>query len=410
MKQGIKDVFDKYFASIAFDAKTSEKMREVNLSFIMKNNDHKYFFSSGLIGCYPIRYTYDDQEEFLEQIFGINSVRAKEIFDEIKDINRSFKVSSDLVNNYIFYVVHRFLTNPKLKESDKIEYACEALNYFTLRTLAVIISNYFIYPISEAEAQSLYENLSNKYLIKTVKNWMEYTNYRSRAFIESKFFSTLKKFDNSKEISNAINDLFTRSKDTIKNMYRDFIDLHNNKKYMTTSSSSMVNADGEDTIADKLHGPELYYNYVISTLIDKNTFVKFELVELSAKIISGSSLSLAKNTIEDFFEFQAKSKQNQDRVYAYIHNVLTVSIEYLFKNRYIVKHSDDVVYIVNKIVGNLLYARGNDLYITEVKEEGSEIIKAMYNGKSTSDRYLSKLSNIIFVYICLRAFTRKHYG
>lgn len=409
-KLGIKAVLDSEIKDISYDKNFHKKIKEVKTDFIMKNDNHRFFFSSGLIGCYPITYNYSDQDNFFDVLFGLNNDRAKDIFKKVTDINKSFKVSSDIINNYIFYATHRVLTSSKLSEKDRKEAALDLLDYFTYRTLAVIVSNYFIYPISESEAQSLYEKLSNKYLIKTVKNWIEFSRYRSEAFLESKFKKTLIDFKDSKDIANAINDLFIRSKDTIKNIYRDFIDMHEKKNYLVSKDSNVIDAEGQETIADRLHGPDIYYNYVISTLVDKNTFIKIELVELTTKIISDMSLSLANNTLNDFFDFYSKSKENHDLVLEHIHDILLVSIEYLFKNRYILSHSSDLVYIMNKIVGNLLYARGNDLEISNVKANGVKIMNLIYPNNNFSERYVYKLSNGLFVYICLRAFTKKHYN
>lgn len=406
----IKEIFDSRYLKIDFNKNLSNKIKDVNNKFIMKNNDTTYFLSGVLIGCYNVNYNYTDEDYYFNTIFNTNSKEARELISSCKDINKKFVISSDIVNNHIFYTVHRFLTNNSLKKDEKLQYSLLALNYFTYRTLCVISSMYFSYPISENEAQAVYEKLNNKYIIKNVKNWLEYSEYRSRAFLDSKFLEVLEKFNDHEKIAAAINDLFNRTKDTIKNIYKEFIYIHEMNQTIGSSKKIITSPDDIDTIADKLHGPELYYQYLQTTLTDKNTFIKNELVQLIPKLIKGTTQQSIENLLNLFFNYYIKNKDNYDRVNSYIHNVLIITIEYLFKNKYIVKHNNDLIYIINKIIGQLLYARGDNLHITNVKNEGIEIIKILYDNKSMSDRYLSSLSNSLFIYIILRAFTKNYYS
>jgi hypothetical protein len=132
----VKEALDS-FVKVEFDKKRYEAIRDVNISFINKNNESRYFYSSPYIGCYSVKYTYLDEENYFNNVYNTTPKEAKEALDKATTINKNFKVSAEPVNNYIFYSVHRFLTNKSLKKEDAIKYSLEALDYFTIRTLAI---------------------------------------------------------------------------------------------------------------------------------------------------------------------------------------------------------------------------------------------------------------------------------
>jgi hypothetical protein len=404
----IREALDE-FVHVEFNKKTYEAIRNVNVNFINKNDESRYFYSGPYIGCYSIKYTYLDEENYFSSIYHTTPKEAKEALNKATTLNKSFKVSAEPINNYIFYSVHRFLTNKQLSKEEAIKYSLEALDYFTLRTLAIISSNYFVYPISENEAQSVYEHLNYKYTIKSMKNWIEYARYRSDSFLKSKFIDVLKNYNNDKELANAINDLFNRTKDMIKNIYREFMILHEQHQYMSSAQNVVTSIEGEDTITDRLHGPELYFQYLQSVLVEYTSFNKEELKELCRHIVKSVTKVSSDEVIKQFFTYYHSSKESHEECNAYIHLCLEVTIEYLFKNKYILKKQNDLVFIMSKVAGQVLYSRGEDLTISQAKEMGLNIIKKIKKNEHISDRYGTSLSNFLFIYLIVRAFTKTHY-
>jgi len=408
MTTTVKEALDA-FVKIEFNKKTYEAIRNVNVSFINKNDESRYFYSSPYIGCYSVKYTYLDEENYFNTVYQTTPKEAKEALNKATTLNKSFKVSAEPVNNYIFYSVHRFLTNNSLSKEESIKYSLEALDYFTLRTLAIISSNYFVYPISENEAQSVYEHLNYKYTIKSMKNWIEYAYYRSDAFLKSKFIDVLKKYDNDKELANAINDLFNRTKDMIKNIYREFMIIHERNQYIGSAQNVITSIEGEETITDRLHGPEIYFHYLQSVLVEYSSFNKEELKALCRNIIKSVTKASSDEVIKQFYNYYHSNKENHEECNAYIHLCLEVTIEYLFKNKYILKKQNDLVFIMNKVAGQVLYSRGSDLSITQAKEMGFNIIKKIKKNERISERYGTALSNFLFIYLIIRAFTKNYY-
>jgi hypothetical protein len=242
-----------------------------------------------------------------------------------------------------------------------------------------------------------------------MKNWLEYARYRSDAFLKSKFIDVLTKYDNDKELANAINDLFNRTKDMVKNIYREFMNLHEQNSYIGSTQNIVTSIEGEETITDRLHGPDLYFQYLQSVLADYSSFNKEELKELCRHIVKSITKASSDEIIKQFYNYYHSSKENNEECNAYIHLCLEVTIEYLFKNRYILKKHNDLVFIMNKVAGQVLYSRGEDLAITEAKNMGINIIKKIKKNEHMSSRYAMGLSNFLFIYLVVRAFTKNYY-
>ncbi len=60
---------------------------------------------------------------------------------------------------------------------------------------------------------------------------------------------------------------------------------------------------------------------------------------------------------------------------------------------------------MNMIVGNVLYARGTDIEINKVKDQGDKLIKEIYKSlkKSITERNIKNIRNAVYIYIVLRA-------
>jgi len=62
----------------------------------------------------------------------------------------------------------------------------------------------------------------------------------------------------------------------------------------------------------------------------------------------------------------------------------------------------NIINILNLIVGNLLYARGESVSVNEVKNEGEKLIKKVYKTKEEiNERYIKNLRNALYLYIVL---------
>jgi len=400
-----KDVLDNLFRNVNFNNELYKRIVRNNIEFICRTHDHKILFGSRLLGNFHISYTTFDKSIFYNNIFDMEVETVIESISSITTINKNFKIARDDINLVTFYIAHRFLSNESLPKDKRKEFAKEILNYFSYRTLVLIHSNYFVYPLSDEKAITLSERLSNRYIIKKLKNWNEYCQYRSEEYLNNKFFTLLLKFNNDTDLPNAINDLFNRTKDTIKNIYKEFIDMMENDEIIQKKKGVVNDIEGQEVILDKLDTPDSYYTKIETSLSEKNMFVRKDLIDVSTDIISYVSYSSLEEILTDIIDYNFKSRDNNIEVTSNIKDILINSIEYLNRNNIRLGNKSSVLHVINSILGNLLYARGTDLAIKNLKDKTSKLLKKIYksNNKNITERNLINIRNSYFIYILLLA-------
>lgn len=398
----VKAVLDELFENVDFNSTLQKNISRNNIDFITSTTEHKGLFGSRLIGCYSISYTQYHKNLFYEKVFNLTYEQVSLAIDKITSIPKHFKIARDDVNLICFYVAHRFLSSSlptKVKEQATID----IFNYFNYRTLVLLSSNYWIYPIPEEKAVSLIERLNNKYIIKKLKNWNEYCNYRTSNYLSSRFVKIITNFTDDSELANAISDLFNGTKDTLKNIYREFLDMMDEDSGMRSSKSVVTDIDGQEVLLDRIENPRLYVDKVEATLADKHLFIKRDKVELTVSIIDSVSIAQVTEFLEITFDYYFLDKKTTEEVRNFISNFLINCFEYLKVNNDRFSSDGNIVTIVNKITGNILYTRGTSASITKVKEEGDQLITKVYKKSKISigSRSRVNIRNAFCIYILL---------
>lgn len=403
----VKQALDAYFANVKFDDKLFRRLTQNNIEYISGNEERAQLFSGRNIGCYFIKYTQYDKNIFYNNLFGLEFDDINDEIEKISSIPKHFKIARDDVNLMCFYIAHRFLSNPDLDEKQQMAYAREALNYFNYRTLVLLSSTYFIYPISEDKATSMSERLSNKYIIKKLKNWNEYCQYRSDEYLDSKFLTLLRKMDSDDELPNAITDLFGRTKDTIKNIYGEFTEMLESDEVIKSRQATVKDGEGNMQLADRIDSVQRYTGRVDTMLSDKTVMIKKDHITVVVDILSNLSYRDMHECLDHLFEFAFSSRKAHDRVHTHFKDILVNAMEYLQRNEVYLHSKTNVLDIMNSIVGNVLYARGTEVSVHRVKSEGEQLIKAVYkhHKDSLSDRTLKSVRNGLYLYVVLTAFT-----
>lgn len=395
----VKEALDELFKDVKFDKKLLDSLVKFNIDFITTNDEIKDMMGSRLFGCFHVSYTQYHKNIFYQDLFGFNYDDAVDAVKKISSIPRNFKVARDDVNLITFYIAHRFLTS-SLDKKDKERGAMEILNYFGYRAIVLLNANYWPFPITRGKAASVIEVLSGNYLITKMKNWNEYVHYRSDAYLKSKFLKLLQSFDKDRDIPNAIVDLYNRYKDVMKNIYRE-LEFLEDTNHIRTTSSVVTDLDGQEVLMDRLSDPIKYSNKVIDSLTSKDEFIKPDVIEVSTSIVNSVSQEQLNRCLELMTDYFHGSPNQSKRVNAFIQDFVSDSISYLQKNRMHLNNRSSVVDVVNLIVGNLLYSRGNDITITEVKARGEELLSVVYKkGKeSISSRDIKSVRNAFCIYI-----------
>jgi hypothetical protein len=108
---------------------------------------------------------------------------------------------------------------------------------------------------------------------------------------------TLELFNNDLKVVYLLSDSQGRIRDLMKNYYAEFIKVHESGEGIGTSSSIIIDIDGEENFKEKTKSVEAYVNYARQLITDKHGFVKDDLISVVTKINTNSSFRIIKNTI-----------------------------------------------------------------------------------------------------------------
>lgn len=171
------------FKSVKINKQLAVNVREYRVGYLIKNSE---FFSKPLTGTVPVYFKTSEVSYFFDQILQINESAFMASRKEMEGLDLSHKVDSDHFNLALFYLTHRAL-NTRLPGKQGELLARDLLLVFCYRTVAALISSRFNkYLATEAEAYATYENLSNKFILKRVKSWAAYCEYRVDALLDPK--------------------------------------------------------------------------------------------------------------------------------------------------------------------------------------------------------------------------------
>ena len=399
----IKEAFDTLFEGRRFDRALYERLRHYTLEYLNKNAQYQEFFGGHLLGAHRIAFTPSDYEA-LTDVFDTTPQALEACVRSITTISQEFKISTDPVNQLLMYVAHRFLTSAFLNARLKEEAAIEAMMLFSARTMAILITTWFKYPIDTYTAQAVYEQLSGRYLIKKYGTWYKVLRYRAEDFVRNT--KVLIRYDDDIAIVNAINDLRNRIKDMVKNIYAVFIQVHQRGVKLGARSATMIDADGEEIVKDRVHGLETYLSYLREILYDKDSFIKAELVALVERVIPTARARYIEEVLKYFSEHAYGA--SHDRVMRFIEQCLTLSYNYLLKNAYRIEQMRDIIRLTGLLKGYILASRDSSGELDELKALGDGLVREIY--PRASNQLVAATRNAVFMYICLRAYSKHHYS
>lgn len=403
----LKSFFDETFSHLTFDSYLAKELYRFQVAFVNKSSEHMEFFGGNLLGVQVVRFTDRDTQRFFGDILNVDVFALKEAIDGLPGIDPNWKVSSDPLNLTTMYLMHRFMTATDMQEAQRERAAIDVALIFNYRVITALLAHYFKYPADPKIAQAVYANLSNRYLIKRLGSWQEVFMYRAKELMakEGIWFETLNSFSPDKDVVDMVNDSQGRIRDMMKNIYAEFKLAHTAGDKILTTTSVGMDMDGTEVIKDRVHGPEMYQNYLLSVLADQNSFIREELVWVVCKVMSGMQVRGFRTVLT--WLSQHASDTHHATVDKFVKNTLIYSIDYLSRHGYLLRDSKDLAGITSKLKNLYLASRSTDSELAEIRDSGSIIVKEAC-GK-TSDQAAAAIRTGLILYVCLRAFTKHHY-
>lgn len=407
----LRDLLDHELAGMVFDHALYAKVCAIEQGFVNKKQEHIEFFGGALTGVEVVRFTDTERDKLFHDIAHSDEHHLRQLLYALKDesgtpiINQEWTRQSDVFNIVSVWLMYKFhnstLLSEPLRREAKVRVAC----YLFYKFLTSLLYQYFHFPADKDTARATYEALSYKYALKQYGSWSLTIRALAEKAVDkdSVYYQVLSTMDDDRRVGNMIQDLQGRIRDMLKNIYAEFIRVHQSG-HKIVSVAAVVETDGEKILRDSVRSPGVYARYLKGIISDPGTFIRPELMDLICSVMHTLSPRLLLQTLE--WVSQNYLVMKDGRIEKAIDIVLEHAIEYMQINRSLERA--DIANMIDRLRGAYMSSRSTDHKLLEARTLIEQLAREAT--KSRNDSAIASVRTAFMLYIVSRAYTMRHYA
>jgi len=386
-------VCDPYFKHIKFDKKFFNKIQRYRINWINKSPLYSEFLGSNLLGVHPIRFSSIDDDLWFTDLLGIEADKFKYDIHNYTAIDKTRKVTSNIVYISIVYIMHRYLKEGKMHVDEVLE---ELYYIFAYKVMGSLLSHYFKHDADISIAKATNVKLSNKFILKKTGSWNSLFRYRSddvKVSTNGLHVPRLRKLT-TLDAEKVIADLQGRLRDTIKAIYRVFMEVIEDEERVKTTT--IIDSNEDDEKIKSTTSPVDLTMY-IKRIIKKNDFINDDIIYLLISYVK----DLTRDDLVTTLKYLAEVEESDiDKIVSVI---IEASISYL-RVKGVVSYNEHIVETMTYLRHYFASSSVKNHELVKVKHKLMEMTQ-IATGKRTRWK-LSKLSINTMLYIFIRAIYR----
>lgn len=408
--QNLKEIFDEY-CHVSIDKKFLERITKWRNKFYSKNSEHVGFFSSASFGLYIPKWTSEEDDEWLTEIIGIDEEEIADYVYELPSINKDFQVSSNILSISFIYLMHKATVNKSLSTVDNDKVRKTLMEILVARYMTSIMYKYFYRGKTSPEVSTeVFERLSKRFDLKVAGNWKNWIEMKAEGFVlgdeqrqDAKYAKqeVFQRFEDELVVRklNSIKSQLNKAAIEINSVFRQV--LEDQDKIASKSALSM-SVDGL-YLADLVRDQTKYLHYQDAIFIDKNTFIKEDLLAVIEQSMPTISSNIFRGALEWILDNQMESKYKR-KIMEVRHDILIYAIQ-LIKDENL--HTNDLVQVGYRLRQNILSGKNNDRTVLKVRKMIDEFtVKFRPQSKG---KLVSLERSAIMIYIVLRTLAMNYY-
>lgn len=406
MSISIKDVFNKHCQHVKVDRKLIKLIRDIRIGFVNRNEDHLSFFSGNLLGVHPVRFRTIDRQRWFDEVLEVDEADIKESIKEVDYLDPEWVRANDSMNLSAIWLLYIINASKHLNAKEKEQGLMDVTLMLQYKFISSIMAHYFPYPADESVAIATYEALSRKFEIKQHGSWQGLLEHRSKVTLEknSIHYNTYVKLTDDAAIVYMVNDIQQRLREVVKK-YRAIFQRVKDQNLRITSTTTMIELDGESEIIERTRDHSDYTRYIKDIIRDKVTFIRKELVDVvgdAMHTMNVEHLIQALSYCSDNF-----SKGGDKNVEFLIDETLFHAYQYISDNQGVMRSSSDLASLIGKLKNVYSASRMSDPQLIAMRDAAEKIVKRSVRSRNSAA--LASVRTGLQIYIVLRAFSRKYY-
>lgn len=404
MATPLKQIFDEASKHVKFDQTLARRTQKYVGDLMNRNEEHVMFFGSNLTGVYDLRFKTSDRNEWFIDIKDMDEfdIRKRVLAESVLDPN--WVRANDVYNLDCLYTIHRLLNSglSPIQQKNAIESVCMALN---IKLLGSIMAAYFKFKCDERIAQETYARLSRKFYIKKFGNWRGVLEKRSHDIAEpsSKWFPILKDFTDDEQIAQCISDIQGRLRSMIKYVWEVFSQVRaDDAKFNHTSST--FEWEGEKVIQALKRDADKYLRYGQEVVLDRNTFIKPEILT----VVDAEMRTLSQKLLLDVLEATVnQANRGKKEIEELVNASVQHAINTIQDDRTAARHLNDIAWLLNKEKLLFMASKTSDPLVFTAREIAEKLVRA--SCKTKNNTMIAALKTGLIIYIVGRVFSMQHY-
>jgi hypothetical protein len=395
-------MFEDYIENPIDYDKLYKDLKKHTLRWMYRSKDHIEFMSSNLIGVHVVKYTIDDENDFFS-IFDIDKINLKKDIDSLRDINPAWKVSSNPRYLTIFYTIHSVLTDKVNKDLKKhkdlrTKIIMELNTIFSIQVYTSLMVTYYRYQLDENIANTVFENLPYRFILKKEGSWKRVFDYFSQYVLpKGTHEKKLTRFT-TKDAMDVTADMQGKIRSTVIELTRvvhNTIDLHNARE---SRGSLTLNEEGEEELLDVINSNKVYHNALSDIIYRPTEFVRKDYIGMMKELYPNLYEKELTHTLIYMSENYLKHKKDIDNL---IENCLNANIKYLYRSRLYPPYDKNIIDVIKFLRGFWINSKVNDKDNVTFKKDCKAFVR-MATGKKT-ERVIATVTISIAVYLMLMA-------
>lgn len=404
----IRELFNKECSERKIDRRLARDIHDYQTDFVNRNEDHLNYFSSNLLGVYPIKFLESDRVRWFDEILEVNE---EDLVDGIREIphdviDPSWKRAKDAFNHSCIWLLYQFHNTSNLSVRDKETAKRDVILIMQYKFMSSILSHFFKYPADPESARATYEALSRKFDIKRLGSWKAFFESRTDAILaeDGIHFATFSTLRDDIAIVQMFQDIQDRLREVVKKIYAVFARVRE-ENFKIKSSSSMVDWGEGLELIDKAREQTQYKRYIHSIVSDKATFVRKELLDLVSEILPTLPDGLLENALG--YMSDNYGRRGDPKVEKLVDLTIGHLFDYLTETQSVTSTTADLPTLVLKLKNLYMSSRMSNPQLIEMRDYAEHIVNRSV--KSRNPAVQSSVRTACQLYIVIRAMSMKHY-
>jgi len=343
MDKKYKDVksFFKSELSINIDSGFLNKIRNFRLSWINKSDEYIEFLGSNLVGAHTIRFSENDDDKLANDVYDLPGFKdIQKEFYKVNDINKSFKVTSNVIYNILTYSAADAYNSNVTSKEFKEKVVKETMLIMQYKMFSSLYFRYFNYKVDNNIATTVYEHLSHKFIIKKKHSWGEVFNYRVETILDKHNPNNkrLRRFTTEDSVR-IISDIQTKNRSLLIAIYGVLVQVKEEKEIIKQQDSTFIGGEANEKQVKEVNNDAFnYINKIQNIKYNKNDFIDTDIITVIDKLFPNTNKDILSTMISNVCEQKLhnklkvtikKYKNDKDPYNELLKDILILSFDYL---------------------------------------------------------------------------------